>query len=94
MAGKRRDNPIPVEHRLAVYYLGLDYTEIVSTKVVSNVPMVFEVHLRKGGREWKGHIPAPEWSMRPVVTHLADLLNSTKDCPTCEGTGKVPQDAK
>ena len=90
---QRRENPIPVEHRQAVYYLGLDYTEIVYAREISNVPHVFDVHLRKGGREWKGHIPVPEFTLRPPVTHLEDLLNSTMDCPTCDGSGKVPRES-
>ena len=94
MAGKRRDNPIPVEHRLAVNYLGLDYTEIVSLKVVSDLPMVLEPALAQGRAGVEGPYPRPRVVDAPGVPHLAHLLNSTRDCPTCEGTGKVPQDAR
>lgn len=89
---KRAENPIPVEFRLAVYFLNLDYTEIVSAKQISPEGPTFAVHLRKGGREWKGNLKAPSWTGGvPPPIRLEDLLNSTQDCPTCEGSGKVPR---
>ena len=88
---RRPLNSIPAEHRMAVYYLGLIPEEIVSVRTISQVPMVFDVHLRKGEREWHGHIPAPEFSMRPPVTRMDDLIDSTQTCPACGGSGKVPR---
>ena len=60
---QRRENPIPIEHRQAVYSLGLDYTEIVYAREISNVPHVFDVHLRKGGRDRRAtfRFPSSPW---------------------------------
>jgi hypothetical protein len=88
----RRENPIPVEHRQAVYFLGLDPKEIVSVREISVIPHVFDVHLRWGGKEWHGHIPVPSYGPRPPVIRLADLISHTKDCEHCGGSGKVPRD--
>lgn len=80
---------IPMKYKEVVYYLGLDPKEIVSVKKISSVPQTWDVHLRWGDKEWRGHIEAPPWSLRPPVTRLDDLLNNTKDCEACHGTGKV-----
>lgn len=80
---------IPIEFREAVYYLGLSSDEIVDVRKISSTGPVFDVHLRKGDQEWRGHLTAPPWSTRVPVCRIEDLVNNTQDCSTCRGSGKI-----
>lgn len=86
----KRANPIPTEHKAAVYFLGLNPEEIVEVKEIS--PSRWAVKLAKGELEWSGQLTAPAWSIRPPVTTIEDLLNETTNCPHCSGSGKVPRE--
>jgi hypothetical protein len=80
---------IPIQFRQAVYYLGLDPDEIVEVREISYDGPTFDVHLRKSDLEWHGHLRAPAWSPHPPVCRIEDLVNNTKDCSACKGSGKV-----
>ena len=90
MPPQARDNPIPMEHRQVVYYLGIPHEQIVSAQEVSVVPHVYRLHLRKGGREWRGEVTVPDTG-KVVTTDIDDLLTHSQDCPTCHGSGRVPR---
>ena len=85
-----REN-IPVEHRLAVYLYGLDPAEIVALRYLDPGGMKIAVKLRRGKLEWSGHLSAPTLRLPPPRIRVADLLDDTRDCPACRGSGKVPR---
>lgn len=92
---------IPTKYKEACYYLGLNPDHIVdlqrlspedlASKGYDSLAMAWRVSLRNGDLHWSGIIVAPPYSVRPPVTHIEDLINNTRDCPNCKGSGKVPQ---
>jgi len=94
---------VPTQHKEIVYWTGIDHTLIESmgklspvglaAKGYSPLAQVWMVSLRKGDLHWSGYIEAPPYDLvRSPVTQIEDLINNTHDCPTCHGSGKVPND--
>lgn len=82
-------NKIPTHLRAAVYYFGFDPDEIVELRYLTGDACNVWVHLRNGEQEWKGNLSAPPWKIPMPTIRCEDLINGTKNCPTCHGSGKV-----
>jgi hypothetical protein len=89
---KASRDEIPMRYKAAVYYFGLNYHDIEHLDYLDGSGMRIRVKLRKGDLEWSGILTAPPWRLRPPVTRIEDLINNTKDCPACKGSGKVSKE--
>jgi len=94
---------VPTQHKEIVYWTGVRFNEIewaekLSPTELANqgydpLAMAWWVSLRKGDLHWSGIVVAPPYDpRRPPLARIEDLLNNTRDCSHCKGSGKVPND--
>lgn len=98
MGSKQKDpeetlREFPHSHRLAMYYFGIPRQHILDAEQVSVSPETFRLHLCDDeGREWKGNLRVPPYTGTVYSISVSDLVDQTKGCPLCRGTGKVAQE--